>query len=60
MYKYKQNKNYGPTRMPEDNLEIADIEEHLSKELSKGYGNAMFEKIKLLFRTRKKTVNKKL
>ncbi len=59
MHKYKQHKDYSTARLPEDKLEIADIEEHLSKELSKGYSDAMFEKIKLLFRTRKKTANKK-
>lgn len=60
MYKYKQHKNYSTARLPEDKLEIADIEEHMSKELSKGYSNAMFEKIKLLFRLGKKPTGKKI
>ncbi len=60
MYKYKQQKNYGPARLPDDKLEIADIEDHLSKELSKGYGNGMFEKIKLWFRSRKKPAEKRI
>lgn len=59
MYKYKQHKDYNTRRLPEDKLEIADIEDHLSKELSKGYGGGMFEKVKFWFRNRKKPTEKR-